>query len=321
MKDEVPRHIEGCTDGASRCNMPIGLFLEPIVQAHPTLVDGGRLHDLGDGFIVRRLLPVLMVRHVGPFVFYDHMGPADFAPGKGLDVRPHPHIGLATVTWLFEGAIRHRDSLGSLADITPGAVNWMTAGRGIVHSERTPPDVRRSGQRMHGIQVWVALPRNDEETKPEFHHHDADSLPRIQQPGAALTLIAGTAYGQTSPVKVFAPMFFMEGRLEAGAEVRLPEEHGERGVHVVEGAVDWGDLALTSTQMAVQAGTEAPVLRARTASRVMLFGGTPLDGERHLWWNFVSSSRERIEQAKADWAAQRFGKVTGDEEEFIPLPA
>ncbi|GLQ96288.1 pirin family protein [Dyella mobilis] len=290
------------------------------MQAHPTLIENARLHDLGDGFVVRRMLPVLQARHVGPFVFYDHVGPFEFAPGKGMDVRPHPHIGLATVTWLFEGTIRHRDSLGSLADITPGAVNWMTAGSGIVHSERTPPDARRDGQRMHGIQVWVALPRGDEEVAPEFHHHDAQSLPHLQQPGAELVLIAGTAYDKASPVKVFAPMFFIEARLEAGAELVLPPEHFERGVHVVEGEAQWGDVALSATQMAVQAGESAPALRAKTACRVMLFGGAPLDGERHLWWNFVSSSSERIERAKADWAAQRFGKVLGDEREFIPLP-
>lgn len=291
------------------------------MQANPSLIENPRLHDLGDGFVVRRMLPVLMARHVGPFVFYDHMGPADFAPGKGMDVRPHPHIGLATVTWLFEGSIRHRDSLGSLADITPGAVNWMTAGRGITHSERTPPERRVTGQRMHGIQVWVALPREHEEAAPEFHHHDAESLPRICMSGAELVLIAGTAYDKVSPVKVFAPMFFIEARLEAGAELALPDEHTERGVHVIDGEVSWGDLSVSSAQVAVQAGASAPPVRAKTASRLMLFGGAPLDGERHLWWNFVSSSRERIEQAKADWAAQRFDKVAGDEEEFIPLPA
>jgi redox-sensitive bicupin YhaK (pirin superfamily) len=290
------------------------------VQSQPTLIENARLHDLGDGFVVRRMLPVLLARHIGPFVFYDHMGPAQFAPGAGMDVRPHPHIGLATVTWLFEGTIRHRDSLGSLADITPGAVNWMTAGRGIVHSERTPPDARRNGQRMHGIQVWVALPRADEEVAPEFHHHDAESLPRIRRDGAELVLIAGTAYGERSPVKVFAPMFFIEAGMEAGAELALPQEHAERGVHVIEGEVTWGDVTLNASQMAVQAGESSPVVRAKAASRLMLFGGAPLDGERHLWWNFVSSSRERIEQAKADWSGQRFGKVVGDENEFIPLP-
>lgn len=291
------------------------------MQTLPTLIDKSRLHDLGDGLVVRRLLPVLTARHVGPFVFYDHIGPADFVPGKGMDVRPHPHIGLATVTWLFEGSIRHRDSLGSMADITPGAVNWMTAGRGIAHSERTPPQAREQGQRMHGIQVWVALPHEHEETEPAFHHHEAASLPRIRQPGAELVLIAGTAYGYASPVKVFAPMFFIEARLEAGAQIALPDEHAERAVHVIEGEVSWGDLDMGMSQMAVQAGASAPSVRAKTASRLMLFGGAPLDGERHLWWNFVSSSLERIEQAKADWTAQRFAKVVGDEEEFIPLPA
>jgi redox-sensitive bicupin YhaK (pirin superfamily) len=290
------------------------------MQSYPTLIDNTRLHDLGDGFTVRRMLPVLQTRHVGPFVFYDHMGPAEFAAGKGMDVRPHPHIGLATVTWLFEGTIRHRDTLGSLADITPGAVNWMTAGRGIAHSERTPPDARRNGQRMHGIQVWVALPRADEEVAAEFHHHDADSLPRIVQGGARLVLIAGTAYGKASPVKVFAPMFFIEAQLETGASLTLPEEHAERGVHVIDGEVTWGDLTIGAAQMATQAGESAPAVHANKATRLMLFGGAPLDGERYLWWNFVSSSRERIEQAKADWSAQRFGKIPGDDHEFIPLP-
>ncbi|HKR76780.1 MAG TPA: pirin family protein [Rhodanobacter sp.] len=283
------------------------------------LIDG-RLHDLGDGFTVRRLLPVLEARHVGPFVFYDHMGPADFAPGRGMDVRPHPHIGLATVTWLFEGTIRHRDSLGSLADIRPGAVNWMTAGRGIVHSERTPPEARAAGQRLHGIQVWVALPRDHAEIAPEFHHHEADALPRVRQPGVELVLITGTGWGETSPVKVYAPMYFAEARLDAGAELALPAEHAEHGVHVIEGGLEWGGLALEAGRMAVQAAGSAPPLRAVRASRVMLFGGAPLDGERHLWWNFVASSRERIEQAKADWREGRFPKVPGDEDEFIPLP-
>ncbi|WP_329740779.1 pirin family protein [Dyella sp. A6] len=289
------------------------------MKATPQQVKG-RLHDLGDGFSVRRLLPVLDARHVGPFVFYDHMGPVDLAPGKGMDVRPHPHIGLATVTWLFEGTIRHRDSLGSMADITPGAVNWMTAGRGITHSERTPPAARSSGQRMHGVQVWVALPQADQEVAPEFHHYDAGALPKIVLPGARLVLIAGQAYGETSPVKVFAPMFFVEAQLDAGATLALPLEHAERGVHVVEGAVEWDGTQLVAGEMAVQSGPSAPALHARESSRVMLFGGAPLDGERHLWWNFVSSSTERIEQAKDDWRHQRFGKVPGDEDEFIPLP-
>ena len=289
------------------------------MEQQPILIDG-RQHDLGDGFVVRRLLPVLQARHVGPFVFYDHMGPTQFAPGRGMDVRPHPHIGLATVTWLFEGAIRHRDSLGSVADIRPGEVNWMTSGHGIVHSERTPPDERRDGQALHGIQVWVALPQADAEVDPEFHHHDADQLPRIERDGAALVLIAGTAYGQQAPVKVFAPMFFIQAHLQAGSSLDWPDEHVERGLHVIDGEVQWGDLAVAPGQAAVQAGEKAEPLRATRDSRVMLFGGAPLDGERHLWWNFVASSRERIEEAKRAWAEQRFPRVPGDDQEFIPLP-
>ncbi|NYE27921.1 hypothetical protein HDE78_000867 [Rhodanobacter sp. K2T2] len=289
------------------------------MHIEPTLIEG-RVHDLGDGFAVRRLLPAQQARHVGPLVFFDHIGPASFAAGKGMDVRPHPHIGLATVTWLFEGAIRHRDSLGSLTDIRPGEVNWMTAGKGIVHSERTPPDERRDGHTLHGIQIWVALPQDDAEVDPEFHHHERDLLPRITRPGVEAILIAGGAYGERSPVKVFAPMFLLEVKLAAGTELALPPEHAERGIYVVEGGMRWGDLDLAATQMAVQAGASAPSLLAHEDSRLMLFGGAPLDGERHLWWNFVASSRERIEQAKAEWAAGRYARVPGDEEEFIPLP-
>jgi redox-sensitive bicupin YhaK (pirin superfamily) len=290
------------------------------LDSRPRLIANAREHDLGDGFIVRRMLPVLQARHVGPFVFFDHMGPVSFPPGKGMDVRPHPHIGLATVTWLFDGAIRHRDSLGSLADIRSGEVNWMTSGRGITHSERTPPELRDSGQQLHGIQVWLALPQADAEVEPEFHHHAREALPRIGQPGVEGVLIAGNAYGVRSPVKVFASMFMLEMNLQAGAELALPIEHAERGVHVINGSVRWGDLHIGKQEMAVQAGDQPPPLRANEASRLILFGGAPLDGERHLWWNFVASSRERIEQAKADWREGRFPKVPGDEDEFIPLP-
>ncbi|WP_426689479.1 pirin family protein [Rhodanobacter ginsengiterrae] len=290
------------------------------MESRPQLIANAREHDLGDGFVVRRMLPVLQARHVGPFVFFDHMGPVNFPAGKGMDVRPHPHIGLATVTWLFDGTIRHRDSLGSLADIRPGEVNWMTSGHGITHSERTPPEAREAGQSLHGIQVWIALPQADAEVAPEFHHHGREALPRISLPGVEGVLIAGNAYGRQSPVKVFAPMFMLEINLRAGAELALPSEHAERGVHVIEGGIRWGELEIGARQMAVQAGDEPPLLRASEASRLILFGGAPLDGERHLWWNFVASSRERIEQAKADWRDGRFPSVPGDDQEFIPLP-
>jgi redox-sensitive bicupin YhaK (pirin superfamily) len=280
----------------------------------------GKQRDLGDGFVVRRMLPHLKARHVGPFVFFDQMGPASFGEDKGMDVRPHPHIGLATVTWLFAGAIRHRDSLGSAVDIHPGDVNWMTAGRGIAHSERTPPDERHRGQDLHGIQVWVALPKSHERIDPEFHHHGADALPKVERDGARLVVIAGEAFGATSPVRVFAPMFFVEARLEAGATLTMPEQHAEWGAYVVEGAARFGDLDLEALGMGVAHDGEPPVLVATKPSLVMLFGGAPLDGERHLWWNFVASSKELIEAAKLDWAEGRFPVVPGDEHERIPLP-
>ncbi|HVI54323.1 MAG TPA: pirin family protein [Luteibacter sp.] len=280
----------------------------------------GKQRDLGGGFVVRRMLPHLKARHVGPFVFFDQMGPAAFGEDTGMDVRPHPHIGLATVTWLFAGAIRHRDSLGSAVDIHPGDVNWMTAGRGIVHSERTPPDERHHGQNLHGIQVWLALPKTHERIEPEFHHHGADALPKVKRAGADLVVIAGDAFGATSPVRVYAPMFFVEARLEAGASLTMPEQHREWGAYVVEGAARFGDLALGALDMGVAHDGEPPVLTATEPSLVMLFGGAPLDGERHLWWNFVASSPELIEAAKLDWSQGRFPIVPGDEYERIPLP-
>lgn len=280
----------------------------------------GKPRDLGGGFVVRRMLPHLQARHVGPFVFFDQMGPVAFDDAMALDVRPHPHIGLATVTWLFEGAIRHRDSLGSAVDIHPGDVNWMTAGRGITHSERTPPEARHAGERLHGIQVWVALPRTHEDMPPEFHHHPAAELPVVEVERGRLVVIAGDAFGATSPVRVFAPMFFVEARLQPGARLVMPAHHAEWGAYVVDGAVRFGDLALGALDMGVAYGGQPPALEAEADSLVMLFGGAPLDGERHLWWNFVASSTDRIEAAKADWAAGRFPVVPGDEHERIPLP-
>lgn len=279
----------------------------------------GRAHDLGDGMMVHRLLPTLETRRVGPFVFFDHLAPASFVPGRGMDVRPHPHIGLSTLTWLFEGAIRHRDSLGSVADIRPGEVNWMTAGRGIAHSERTPPAERAAGQRLHGLQFWLALPQAQAECAPAFEHRGADELPRLAFAGVSLVLAVGSGWAARSPVRCFAPTFLAEARLAPGAALAWPAEHVERGLFVVEGAVDWDGLALASGGFAVAGGGAADIV-ARTAARVVLFGGAPLDGERQLWWNFVAATPQRIEQAKADWLAGRFGRVPGDETEFIPLP-
>jgi redox-sensitive bicupin YhaK (pirin superfamily) len=281
---------------------------------------GGHIHDLGDGFTVRRLLPHIDARHVGPFVFFDHMGPVRFAPGRGIDVRPHPHIGLATVTYLFDGAIRHRDSLGSVQDIRPGDVNWMTAGRGIVHSERTPDTERAAGQSLHGIQIWVALPQSAEEVEPEFHHHPAATLPVIEGEGVHLRLVVGKALGKTSPVRVFAPMFYLAAEFSAGGRFVLPAEYAERAVYALEGDLSIGGATLAAGQMAVLSAGDEVEISAATSARAVFFGGAPLDGERHLYWNFVSSSRDRIEQAKQDWIAQRLGHVAG-ESEFIPLPA
>jgi redox-sensitive bicupin YhaK (pirin superfamily) len=279
-----------------------------------------REHDLGDGFVVRRVLPHARVRSVGPFVFFDHMGPVDFEPGKGLDVRPHPHIGLATVTWLFEGSIRHRDSLGHDQEIRPGEINWMTAGSGIVHSERSPTSARERGQTLHGIQTWVALPVADAETAPSFAHYAADGFPELQRPGARIRLMAGEAWDARSPVKVFSPTLFAEVRLQAGATLELPAEHIEQGVYVVEGEIEWGRERLQSTDMGVHRGASPPHMRASADSLLILVGGAPLDGPRIVWWNFVARDRERIEQAGRDWKQGRFGTVPGDAREFIPLP-
>lgn len=272
-----------------------------------------------DGFTVRRLLPSHPHRMVGPFVFFDHMGAADFPPGHGLDVRPHPHIGLATVTWLFEGAILHRDSLGSVQEIHPGDVNWMTAGSGIVHSERTPPALRKQGATLHGIQVWVALPKEHEKTQPGFEHHPAHTLPTVRQPGVTIHLIAGSAFGQTSPVTTFSDLFYASVEMEPGASLLLPPEYPERAVYLVEGAVRVGGESLPERHMAVLPAAQALTIEAATRARIMLLGGQPLDGDRFIWWNFVASSREAIQQAKETWRAQGFGKVP-EETEWIPLP-
>jgi redox-sensitive bicupin YhaK (pirin superfamily) len=279
-----------------------------------------KVRDLG-GFSVRRVLPALRRRMLGPFVFFDHMGPHVFLPGEGMDVRPHPHIGLATVTYLFEGEIDHRDSLGSHRAVRPGAINWMTAGRGIVHSERTAMPVRQTGQRIHGIQLWVALPLAHEEREPEFFHHPSETIPRVTLPGAVLRVLAGSAYGQTSPVKTFSPLFYVDAHLDAGAELELPADYPERGAYLASGAITCGRETVHEPKLLVFRAGQSAVLRATSDARLVLLGGEPLEGPRHIWWNLVSSSQERIERAKQDWAERRFPLVPGDEEEFIPLPA
>jgi redox-sensitive bicupin YhaK (pirin superfamily) len=279
----------------------------------------GRPRDLG-GFSVRRVLPAGGLQTVGPFIFFDHMGPAVFAPGSGVDVRPHPHIGLATVTYLYAGEFMHRDSLGMAQLIRPGDVNWMVAGRGIVHSERTPPNARLAGGApIHGIQTWIALPRQHEEAEPAFEHHPSRTLPEIRLPGALLRLIAGTAFGQQAPASVFSPMFYLDATLDAGATVNLPTQYEERAAYVAEGEIEVEGSRYGPGQMVVFAAGPTAAVRATMPSRAMLLGGAPLDGPRYIWWNFVSSSRERIERAKLDWQQGGFEPVPGDEER-IPLP-
>jgi redox-sensitive bicupin YhaK (pirin superfamily) len=277
-----------------------------------------RVHDIG-GFEVRRAVPSIQARSVGPFVFVDHMGPATFAPGHGIDVRPHPHIGLATVTFLWQGRLRHRDTLGTIRDIGPGDVNWMTAGRGIAHSERTPPDARETGQPVHGMQTWVALPKSAEEIAPAFHHHPAATVPRIERPGTLLQVVAGRAFGEESPVAVFSDTLYVAIDLQPGAELELDAAHRERALYLLEGEAQLDGADLPAMHLLVLDDGVRHRLRAKTAVKAMLLGGEPLDGPRHMWWNFVSSSKERIEQAKHDWVLGKFGEVPG-ETEFIPLP-
>jgi redox-sensitive bicupin YhaK (pirin superfamily) len=283
---------------------PIELTIEP------------RIRSLGE-FDVRRALPAAQRRMVGPFVFLDHMGPAVFPPGQGIAVRPHPHIGLATITYLFEGEIMHRDSLGIVQPIQAGAVNLMTAGRGIVHSERATDDLAVTS-RLHGIQSWLALPLELEETEPEFVHYPAEALPELQVGSATVRVIMGEAYGARSPVATYSPTLYLEIRLAAGATLTLPTEASERAAYVTEGTVEISGRNYAEGMLAVARPGADVRLRATSVSRVMVVGGEPL-GQRHIWWNFVSSSKERIERAKRDWAEGRFEKVPGDAE-FIPLP-
>jgi len=274
--------------------------------------------DLG-GFTVQRLLPAFPTKMIGPFIFFDHFGPIAFAPGEGADVRPHPHIGLATVTYLFEGEMIHRDSLGSVQTIEPGAVNWMTAGRGIVHSERTPPETRVRAHRMHGVQTWVALPKDREMAEPSFSHQPKAILPEIVRPGVTMRLLAGTAFGKRAPTPIFSPMFYVAVEMEPGATIELPPEHEQRGVYAVDREVLVAGEALPAQHCAVLAEDATVRLEATTGARVMLFGGAGMDGDRKIWWNFVASSRALIDAASERWREQSFPPIPG-ETEFIPLP-
>ena len=280
------------------------------------LVIEPRERDLG-GFTVRRVLPAAARRMVGPFIFFDEMGPATFPAGQGIDVRPHPHIGLATITYLFAGEIMHRDSLGFVQAIQAGAVNLMTAGRGIVHSERAGAD-RAVESRLHGIQSWMALPDGSEEIAPEFLHYAAHALPQFARDGATIRVIIGKAYGAVSPVKAYSPTLYVELRIPASTTLELPQDYSERAVYLMRGDVEIDGQAYAPGRMLVLRSDARVTLGAQSDSRVMLIGGEPV-GARHIWWNFVSSSRERIEQAKRDWRDGALGRIEGDDE-FIPLP-
>lgn len=275
--------------------------------------------DLG-GFFVRRALPHAKQRQVGPWVFFDHMGPAQFPAGEGINVRPHPHINLATVTYLFEGEIFHRDSLGNAAPISPGDINLMVAGRGIVHSERQRDEIRNSdNNRLHGLQLWLALPEADEETDADFIHYASADIPSVEIDGVPVKVMIGEAFGVSSPVKTFADTLYFEAALKAGQSLRLPNDVDERAVYVADGQVSVGSTALDAYDMGVLKPVDGVALVAITDCRIALIGGEQLQ-RRHIYWNFVSSRKERIEEAKDDWVNGRFPKVPGDEEEFIPLP-
>lgn len=278
-----------------------------------------RAHDVG-GFEVRRALPAKGRQMIGPFIFFDQMGPGEFLTGTGLDVRPHPHIGLSTVTYLFEGEVMHRDSLGVEQAIRPGALNWMTAGQGITHSERTATALRGHSNRLFGIQSWAALPADQEERAPSFAHHPVEALPVLEVEGAKLRLIAGEAWGLRAPVETHWPLFYADLALSPGAAWPLPEDHEERGAYIVSGAVEVAGQVFEAGRMLVFRAGDRLAIRAVGEARLLLLGGAVMDGPRHIFWNFVSSRRERIDQAKADWEAGRFAKVPTDDKEFIPLP-
>ncbi|APE43690.1 hypothetical protein BOO69_09895 [Sulfitobacter alexandrii] len=285
-----------------------------------------RARDLG-GFEVRRALPAPKRQMVGPFIFFDQMGPAEFLTGKGIDVRPHPHIGLATVTYLYKGKIHHRDSLGTDQWIEPGAVNWMVAGHGITHSERTDGDVIKSPHSLFGLQTWVALPQKHEDEAADFQHAAKEDLPLLEGEGKQVRLILGDAYGETAPVRVFSETFYADALLEAGASIPLPDNHEDRGLYVVSGSVTVSGQDFEAGRMLVfRPGDRISARAGEEGARIMLLGGATMDGPRHIWWNFVASSKDRIDAAKeawraGDWAHGRFKLPPNDDAEFIPAPA
>jgi redox-sensitive bicupin YhaK (pirin superfamily) len=283
------------------------------------LVVGPRHRQLGS-FTVNRVWPTPRRRLIGPFIFLDHLLPTELPAGSGFDVPPHPHIGLATVTWLFDGELMHADSLGYKQLIRPGDLNWMTAGRGITHSERSTEAERRRASRIHGMQAWVALPPAAETEAPNFEHVASDDLPGLEIDGAVLRLIAGRAFGAESPVQTASPLFYLETRIEAGRELTLGPELGERGIYLVSGQIEIDGYGYESGRLLVLANERVCKIEARESSLLMLLGGAPLEGDRAIWWNFVASDPARIEAAKADWQADRFARVPGDEER-MPLPA
>ena len=298
--------------------MPSGVTPGPAGSPIELIIEG-RSRDIA-GFPVRRSLPVAARRSVGPFIFVDQMGPHELAPGAGMDVPPHPHIGLATITYLLAGEIVHRDSIGSHQLIRPGDVNWMIAGRGVAHSERTPPALRALGSRLLGLQTWVALPRDHEQVAPSFEHHPQAALPLVERPGTTLRVIAGTAYGRTAPTSVLAPTLYAHAQLAAGAELVIDDEHLERAVYVIDGEIACQDHAAGAAALLILRPGGPVTLRARTEANVVLLGGAPLDGPRHIWWNFVSTRQDRIDEAKAAWRDRQFARVAGYEIEFVPLP-
>jgi redox-sensitive bicupin YhaK (pirin superfamily) len=279
----------------------------------------GKTHDLGDGFMISRVLPAEHQHTVGPFVFMDHLGPVVVPAGQAFDVRPHPHIGLATVTYLWEGRIEHRDGLGNVQTIEPGAVNWMTAGNGIVHSERTPTENRGKPQPMHGLQLWVALPLDREQGAPAFEHTEAGALPALEIDGVSGRVVAGHAYGKRSPVSVSSELFYVDAEVQQGKPLQLPDDHAQRAAYVIEGAMHAGEETLVPGELvSFEPGADVSLV-ADVDSHVVLLGGAPLDAPRYIWWNFVASSEALLENARQTWLAKRYPMVAGDPE-FIPLP-